>query len=705
RIAALLRAEGEVKTPLQKRLARFGRILAIAVLAICAIMFAAGLLRGEPVILMLLTAISLAVAAIPEALPAVVTVSLALGARKLVSQNALIRKLPAVETLGSVTFICSDKTGTLTENRMRVEQVYADTQVMRSLPADAAAREPWCTLMTALALSNDARAAADGGIIGDPTEVALYQAARDAGFDKASLARVQPRLAEIAFDSERARMTTVHRRESLPTPPPPSAGEGWGGGEHERGTAAGDAHPHPLPSPVEGEGKLEYISYTKGAPEHVLPLCHDRLGAAGVEALDRGAVEEVVERMAADGLRVLAVAMRRWPELPEPPDAENVETRLTFVGLVGLLDPPRAEARAAVQLCRSAGITPVMITGDHPATARAIATRLGIIADGGEVLTGRELARMDMAHFEEHVERVRVYARVAPEQKIKIVKALQDKGEYVAMTGDGVNDAPALKRADIGIAMGITGTDVAKEAGHMILLDDNFASIVAAVREGRRIFDNIRKFVRFVMTGNSGEIGTLFLAPFLGLPIPLLPIHILWVNLVTDGLPGLALAAEPQEQGIMQRPPRPPRESLFAHGIWQHILWVGGLITALCLVTQAWAIRVGDAHWQTMVFTVLTLSQMTHVLAIRSETESLFTRRFTTNLPLLGAVLLTFVLQLATIYVPSLNPVFHTQPLTAVELGICILLSASVFFAVEIEKWMVRRGWLYAGASPADGAR
>jgi Ca2+-transporting ATPase len=451
-----------------------------------------------------------------------------------------------------------------------------------------------------------------------------------------------------------------------------------------------------LPSPVEGEEKLEYISYTKGAPEHVLPLCHDRLGVAGVEALDRGVAEEVVERMAADGLRVLAVAFRRWPAPPEPFEAENVETRLTFVGLVGLLDPPRAEAREAVQLCRTAGITPVMITGDHPATARAIATRLGIIEEGAEVLTGRELARLDMAQFEEHVERVRVYARVAPEQKIKIVQALQDRGEFVAMTGDGVNDAPALRRADIGIAMGITGTDVAKEAGHMILLDDNFATIVRAVREGRRIFDNIRKFVRFVMTGNSGEIGTLFLAPFLGLPIPLLPIHILWVNLVTDGLPGLALAAEPQEQGIMQRPPRPPRESLFAHGIWQHILWVGGLITALCLITQAWAIRVGDAHWQTMVFTVLTLSQMTHVLAIRSETESLLTRGFATNLPLLGAVLLTFVLQLATIYVPLLNPIFHTQPLTAVELGICLMLAATVFVAVEIEKWMVRRGWLYA---------
>ena len=702
RIAALLGAEGDVKTPLQKRLARFGRLLAIVILVICAIMFAIGMLRGEPLLLMLLTAISLAVAAIPEALPAVVTVSLALGAKKMVDKHALIRKLPAVETLGSVTFICSDKTGTLTENRMRIEEFYADSRLERVLPDDVAAREPWRTLLTALALSNDARAAGND-IIGDPTEVALFHAARAAGFDKAALTQTQPRLAEIAFDSERARMTTLHKI------PSPVAGDG-----EERGLSPAPStrvfplSPSLLPPGEKGAsrgalrappfilGEREsVIAFTKGAPEHVLPLCHDRLEVGGAAPLDRTAVEEVVERMAAEGLRVLAVAMRRWPALPEPLEPEDIETRLTFLGLVGLMDPPRAEAREAVRLCRTAGITPVMITGDHPATARAIAARLGIIADGGEVITGRELARLDMAQFEEHVARVRVYARVAPEQKIKIVKALQDKGEYVAMTGDGVNDAPALKRADIGVAMGITGTDVAREAGHMILLDDNFASIVAAVREGRRIFDNIRKFVRFVMTGNSGEIGTLFLAPFLGLPIPLLPIHILWVNLVTDGLPGLALAVEPEEKGIMQRPPRPPHENLFAHGIWQHIVWVGGLITALCLIAQAWATRVGDAHWQTMVFTVLTLSQMTHVLAIRSETESLFARGFTTNLPLLGAVALTFVMQLATIYMPALNPIFHTHPLTPIELGVCVMLSTSVFVAVEIEKWMVRRGWLY----------
>ncbi|MHB1142725.1 MAG: calcium-translocating P-type ATPase, PMCA-type [Sulfuricaulis sp.] len=656
RIAGLLRAEGEVKTPLQKRLARFGSNLAVAVLVICAILFVTGLLRGEPVMLMLLTAISLAVAAIPEALPAVVTVSLALGARKLVSQNALIRKLPAVETLGSVTFICSDKTGTLTENRMRVEKFYAEAKLTSSVPTDAAGREPWRTLLAALALSNDARPTGEDKIIGDPTEIALYQAARDAGADKAALGKSQPRLAEIAFDSERARMTTLHR---------------------------------------DGDGVM---AFTKGAPEQLLPLCHDRLSTAGTEALDRGAVEELAERMAADGLRVLAVAVRRWPALPEPLEAENVETQLTFVGLVGLMDPPRGEAREAVQLCRTAGITPVMITGDHPATARNIATRLGIIEEGAEVLTGQELARLDMAQFEEHVERVRVYARVAPEQKIKIVQALQDRGEFVAMTGDGVNDAPALKRADIGVAMGITGTDVAKEAGHMILLDDNFATIVRAVREGRRIFDNIRKFIKYTMTSNSGEIWTIFLAPFLGLPIPLLPIHILWINLVTDGLPGLALAAEKEERGVMQRPPRPPKESIFAHGMWQHILWVGVLMGAASLFTQAWAIHTGNGHWQTMVFTVLTLSQLGHVLAIRSETDSLFRQGVFSNLPLIGAVLFTFGLQMATIYVPWLNPIFKTEALTFDEIVFCLAMSSLVFIGVEIEKWMVRRGVLYATA-------
>ncbi len=332
-----------------------------------------------------------------------------------------------------------------------------------------------------------------------------------------------------------------------------------------------------------------------------------------------------------------------------------------------------------------------MITGDHPATARAIARQLGIADGGGEVLSGQELASLDPVQFQRRVADVRVYARVAPEQKIKIVKALQDKGEFAAMTGDGVNDAPALKRANIGVAMGKAGTDVARESSHMVLLDDNFATIVAAVREGRRIFDNIRKFIKYTMTCNSAEIWVLFLAPYLSLPISLLPIHILWIKLVTDGLPGLALAAEPEERGIMQRPPRPPRESIFDRGMWQHILWVGLLMAGVSLFAQAWAYRNDIAHWQSIVFTVLTLSQMGHVLAIRSERESLFQQGLLSNAPLLGAVSLTFFLQMAVLYLPVLNTIFKTTPLSVGELCFCLVLSSIVFFAVEVEKSMRRR--------------
>jgi Ca2+-transporting ATPase len=338
----------------------------------------------------------------------------------------------------------------------------------------------------------------------------------------------------------------------------------------------------------------------------------------------------------------------------------------------------------------------VMITGDHPGTAMAIARRLGIVTDGEGVLTGEELAQMNDPDFVRIAETIRVYARVSPAQKLRIVKALQANGEFVAMTGDGVNDAPALKRAAIGVAMGEKGTDVAREAADMVLLDDNFATIVRAIRAGRRIFDNIRKFIKDTMSSNSGEIWTLFLAPFLGLPIPLLPIHILWINLVTDGLPGLAFSAEPAEPGVMQRPPRPPRETIFAHGMWQHIVWVGLFVGGISIASQAWAISRGVEYWQTVVFTVLTVSQLFHSLAVRSETASLFSIGVFSNLPMLGAVILTVLLQLAVIYMPVLNDVFHTQPLPLFDLGICLALSSLVLVAVEVEKFLVRRGLLYS---------
>ena len=654
RIAALLSAESG-KTPLQKRLARFGRHLAIAVLAICAIIFVAGWLRGEPPLMMLLTAVSLAVAAIPEALPAVVTISLALGAARMVRQNALIRRLPAVETLGSVIYICSDKTGTLTLNRMHVDCIHAAGQTLPGLPERT--ESPWRELGLAMALCNDAVAGRDGELAGDPTETALLAAARAAAVEKDVAQQALPRVAEIPFDSQRARMSTLHR---------------------------------------EGDGVLMFV---KGAPEGVLALCTDRLAAGGAAAaFDAAALQATAEALAAQGLRVLAFALKRLPRVPELMAADALECGLSFIGLVGMIDPPRPEAAAAVAACKAAGIVPVMITGDHPATARAIAQRLGLIDAGAKVLGGSELAQMSLADFEREVQTVRVYARINPEQKIEIVRALQDQGEFVAMTGDGVNDAPALKRADIGIAMGKGGTDVAREAAHMTLLDDNFATIVTAVREGRRIFDNIRKFVKYTMTSNSGEIWTIFLAPFLGLPIPLLPIHILWINLVTDGLPGLALAGEGAERNVMQRPPRPPKESIFAHGLWQHILWVGLLMGAATLLTQAWALHSGSAQWQSMVFTVLTLSQLGHVLAIRSERESLFTQGVFSNRMLVAALALTFVLQMAVLYVPWLQPIFKTAPLSAGELAACLALSSVVFIGVELEKALIRRGWLYKNA-------
>ena len=648
KIAELLSREKETKTPLQQRLARFGQRIALLVIAICTILFAVGVLRGEPPVLMFLTAISLAVAAIPEALPAVATVSLALGARKLVRKNALIRRLPAVETLGSVTFICSDKTGTLTQNRMRAEMFYADGGFKDGIAPDFPPR-----LLRALALNNDARRDGNGQLLGDPTEIALYQAAASVGCEGIELAKNAPRLDEIPFDSGRKLMTTLHQEN---------------GG---------------------------IIAYAKGAPEALLPRCTCAWIDGRQQTLHREKLLVAAEQMAADGLRVLALAYRHFPERPLTLTADTIESQLCFLGLIGLMDPPRPEAKSAVALCKTAGITPVMITGDHPATARAIAIRLGIADENCKVLTGPELARMSLEEFEEQVKAVRVYARVAPEQKIKIVKALQDKGEFVAMTGDGVNDAPALRSANIGIAMGKIGTDVAREASHMVLLDDNFATIVASVREGRRIFDNIRKFIKYAMTCNSAEIWTLFLAPFLGLPIPLLPIHILWINLVTDGLPGLALAVEPEERGIMQRPPRPPSQSIFAQGMWQHIVWVGLLMGGVSLFSQGWAYFTGSAHWQSMVFTVLALSQMGHVLAIRSERESLFNQGLFSNKPLLGSVLLTFVLQMAVLYVPVLQPIFKTQALSSNELLFCLALSSVVFFVVEIEKWMRRRGWIY----------
>jgi Ca2+-transporting ATPase len=661
RIARLLESAHAVETPLQRRLAVFGRRLALVVIGICVVVFATGLLRGEPALPMLLTALSLAVAAIPEALPAVVSISLALGARRLMARQALIRRLAAVEALGSVTVICSDKTGTLTANEMRVERWWCDGVLAEAPGADG----PWALLLSAMAVSHDASVGADGELVGDPTEVAMLRAARAAGLDHAAeLARL-PRVDEVPFDSARKCMTTIHRL---------------------------------------ADGGL--LGVTKGAAEVVLAASVSvrrgtiagggAVAGAGADpnaaSFDPARIGQVAEQMAAEGLRVLAVGVRRFAACPDTSDPGAVERDLEFVGLLGLMDTPRPEAADAIAACRAAGITAVMITGDHPVTARAIAARLGLDVNDGTVMTGRQLAALSAPQLAERVKHVRVYARVAPEQKLDIVTALQAQGDVVAMTGDGVNDAPALRRADIGVAMGITGTDVAREAGSMVLLDDNFATVVRAVREGRRIYDNLRRFIRYVLTTNSGEIWTIFLAPFLGLPIPLLPIHILWINLVTDGLPGLALAAEPEERDVMRRPPRPPGESLFSQGLGAHALLVGVLMAALALGQQAWYLGRDAAQWQTVVFTTLCFMQLGHVLAIRSERSSLFTQGLLSNRPLALAVALTVLLQLAVVYTPLGNAWFRTVPLAAVDLAACIGAALVILAVVEAEKALRRRG-------------
>lgn len=626
KIAGMLQEEGS-ETPLQKRMAEFGRRLTVIILILCALLFLAGYLRGEEIGNMLLTSISLAVAAIPEALPAVITVSLALGASRLAKKNALVRKLYAVETLGSVTYICTDKTGTLTKNKMEVQEVWLQNENDR------------VALLQAMALNEDVKLQ-NNKLTGDPTEIAILEYAQaQEVFDK-QWVDDDKRIHELPFDSDRKAMTTIH----------------------------------------EYEGK--YIIFTKGAAESIAKIT---LG-------EDEPIKQKEERMASTGMRVLAYASKVLDTLPKDINIEEIEKDLTFLGLVGLIDPPREEAQKAIAECKSAGIVPVMITGDHPLTATTIARKIGILdSDQQKVVTGRELEQMSEDEFQKQVLDIRVYARVSPEQKLNIVKALQGKEQFVSMTGDGVNDAPSLKRANIGVAMGITGTDVTKEAAHMILLDDNFATIIKAVREGRRIYDNITKFIKYIMTGNTAEIWSIFLAPLVGLPIPLLPVHILWVNLVTDGLPALALAAEPAEKRIMSHPPRAPKESIFANGLGLHVIWVGILIGLLTVGTQWVEINASDEHWQTIVFTVLCLSQLWHVMSIRSHKESLFSQGLLTNKPLLGAVLLTVALQMAVIYVPFLNTFFHTQPLTWQELLTAFGVSSITFLAVESEKFFKRR--------------
>jgi Ca2+-transporting ATPase len=636
RIAELIQTE-ETVTPLQKRLGTLGKYLSAAALVVGALFFGVGWLRGEPLGNLLLVSISLAIAALPEALPALVTVSLALGAKRLIKDQALIRKLPAVETLGSVTYICTDKTGTLTLNKMTVEETFSSPAF--ALPV----LEHGTGLLTAMALNNDVTQDPAGNWLGDSTEVALVQYAAGKDHARAALEGRFPRVGELPFDSQRKCMTTLHQTD---------------------------------------QGVL---CLTKGAVGVLL----DQLGANQQAEIPE--LRRQVDALAAKGLRVLGYAAKLLPALPAEITPATVETGLSFIGFAGLIDPPREEARQAVAECKAAGIIAVMITGDHPLTAKAIAEHLGIFSKPDElVLTGPELTKLDEPAFAAVVEKVRVYARVDPAQKLRIISALQARHQFVAMTGDGVNDAPALKNADIGVAMGINGTEVAKEAAAMILLDDNFATIVQAVRHGRRIFDNILKFIRYILAGSAGEITALFFAPLFGLPVPLLAIHILWINLITDGLPGLALAYEPSEAGSMQRPPINPRQTIFANGLGWFIVLVGALVGGLTIGMEAWALRRGIAHWQTMAFTVLCFSQLGLALAIRSRRESIFSIGLLSNKPLLGAVVLTVALHLLIVYTPFFNNLFSTHPLTWAELGIAVAVSSLAFWAVELQKLISR---------------
>lgn len=638
KIAGMLQ-EKEATTPLQQRLADFSKKLSFIVLGICVILYFIGILRGEKPVNMLLTTISLAVAAIPEALPAVITIALALGAKKLVRKNALIRKLPAVETLGSVTYICTDKTGTLTQNQMTVQEIWQYEQLDLSIPEIQKEQ----ILLLAMSMNHDAKEdhTDNNKRKGDPTEVALVEyAIQQEKYDN-NWEQAFPRKQELPFDSDRKLMTTVHAVNN------------------------------------------EFLVITKGALESIIKISR---------SADQEQINAKSDKLAEAGQRVIAYSCKLIKQLPKEGDFEALESDQHFCGLAGMIDPPRPEARKAIEECKTAGIVPVMITGDHPVTAAAIARDMGILQHNNDkTVTGVELEKISDEDLDNEITQIKVYARVSPQQKLRIVKTLQKKEQFVAMTGDGVNDAPALKRANIGVAMGITGTDVSKEAADMILLDDNFATIVKAVKEGRRIYDNIRRFIRYVLACNFAEILTIFIAPIVGMPIPLLPIHILWINLVTDSLPGLALAGEKADPKVMKRPPRDPGESIFEQGVGFTSIWVGILMAGVGLGTQAIYINSEDAHWQTMVFTVLCFSQMGHALVSRSEYEYIFRIGVFSNRPLIGAIALTFILQLALIYIPFCNKLFNTQPLTWGELGICLLISTITFHAVEFEKFIKKR--------------
>ena len=648
RIAGMLMGEEDTSTPLQRKLAEISKTLSFVCLAVCAVMFGVGMLYHRPLLEMLMAAVSLAVAAIPEGLPAIVTIVLALGVQRMVKHNAIVKKLPAVETLGCAGVICSDKTGTLTQNRMTVKQVWT--------PGDRHRREA----LTIGALCNDTVLSPSGKTTGDPTETAFVDAALADGLDKNILEQEMPRVFELPFDSERKLMSTVH-----PLPGQPG----------------------------------RYRVMVKGAPDVLLSRCTHILAGAAVPltaALGRD-VEAANASMAEQALRVLACGYKDIESLPEPSGSAQLETGLTFVGLVGMIDPPRLEVRDAVAQCYAAGIRPVMITGDHKLTAVAIARELDIFRSGDLAITGEDLDFMPQELLEQDVDKFAVYARVSPEHKMRIVKAWQKKGMVVAMTGDGVNDAPALKVADIGCAMGITGTDVAKGAADMILTDDNFATIVKAVEQGRGIYSNIKKAIHYLLSCNIGEIVTLFLATLFNFhQPPLVAVQLLWLNLVTDSLPALALGMEPVEPSVMAEKPRSASEPLFTRRFSIRLAWQGlmvGLLTLAAYWLGEYVLSdptMADATANTMAFATLTFCQLFHAFDVRSERQSIARIGLTSNPAMNKAFLVGMALQLSVLLIPPLMSVFQVCALNPVEWLVVLGLSLIPLAVCEIEK-AVRR--------------
>lgn len=674
RIAGFIAQAEQDVTPLQKKLDELGKYFTYIILGVCVVIFAVGILEGRDMLDMLLTSISLAVAAIPEGLPAIVTIILALGVQRMAKRKAIIRKLPAVETLGSTDIICSDKTGTLTLNQMTVEKLFVNGHSMEATDAvkgDSGGE----LLLQAMTLCNDSsidesKESGTGGtdgkkdsksaktksgkaILGDPTETALVDYALSIGVDKRELEKRYPRKRELPFDSDRKLMTTVNAQEQ--------------------------------------DGKFR--AYTKGAPDVLLSKCSHIYEAGQVIPLTEEHSRQITahnKQLADEALRVLAFAYRDYGELPGEMTPESAETELVFIGLCGMIDPPRDEVKDAVAVCRKAGIRPVMITGDHRDTAAAIAKRLGIIDDDRSVLTGRELDKISEADFAEKVTDYSVYARVSPEHKVRIVKAWRQKGKIVAMTGDGVNDAPALKSADIGVGMGITGTDVAKGVSDMVLADDNFTTIVVAVEEGRKVYSNIRKAIQFLLSANLGEVLTLFIATMIGWRI-LEPIHILWINLVTDTLPALALGLEKAGEDVMKRKPRESSSSIFAGGVGAGIVYQGIIEAGLTLLVYYWAhTHYNEGVAVTMAFATLGLLQITHAFNVRSNTKSLFQIGWFTNRFMLGASVISGLLLVLVIIIPGLNEWFGVEHLSGLQWGIVCGAAIAIVVIVEIVKLFLR---------------